>query len=149
MVIRKLHGGRGRGAVLVETAVIIGLVLMLVFGVFEYARLFMDWNLLNNAAREGCRYALANNTSTTITTTVQSIVTTYMAGETKDFNNFTVTVTGTHLGVSTPVNNLEPGDPLTVTVSGTYIFMNIVPFVHMPTSFVITSGVTMLCEGGT
>ncbi len=149
MVIRKLHAGRERGAVLVETAVIIGLVLMLVFGVFEYARLFMDWNLLNNAAREGCRYALANNTSTTISTSVQSIVTTYMAGETKDFNNFTVAVTGTHLGVSTAVNSLEPGDPITVTVSGTYIFLNIIPFIHMPTSLVISSGVTMLCEGGT
>ncbi len=149
MVIRRLHGGRRWGAVLVETSVIIGLVLMLVFGVFEYARFLMDWNLLNNAAREGCRYALANNTSTTITTSVQSIVTTYMAGETKDFSNFTISVTGTHLGVSTPVNNLEPGDPITVTVSGTYLFMNIIPFIHMPTSLVVTSGVTMLCEGGT
>ena len=149
MVIRKLHAGRERGAVLVETSVIIGLVAMLIFGVFEYGRLLMDWNLLNNAAREGCRYALANNTSTTITTSVTSIVITYMAGETKSYSNFAVTVSGTHLGVSTPVNNLEPGDPVTVTVSGTYKFMNIIPFVHMPTSFVITSAVTMLCEGGT
>ena len=46
-------------------------MLMLIFGVFEYGRLFMDWNLLNNAAREGCRYALANNTSTTISTDVR------------------------------------------------------------------------------
>jgi len=150
MVIRRLHGGRRRGAVLVETGVIIGLVAMLVFGVFEYARLMMDWNLLNNAAREGCRYALANNTSTTISTSVQSIVNTYMAGETKDFSNFQVTVSGIHLGVPTLlVNSLQPGDAITVTVSGTYKFMNIVPFIHMPTSFLITSGVTMLCEGGT
>ena len=149
MVIRRLHGDRRWGAVLVETSVIIGLVAMLVFGVFEYARLLMDWNLLNNAAREGCRYALANNTSTTISTSVQNIVTNYMAGETKNFSNFTVSVSGTHVGVSTPVNSLEPGDPITVTVSGTYKFMNIVPFIHMPSSLVITSGVTMLCEGGT
>ena len=149
MLIRRLQGGPRRGAVLIETSVIIGLVAMLVFGVFEYARLLMDWNLLNNAAREGCRYALANNTSTTISTSVQNIVTNYMAGETKNFSNFTVTVSGTHLGVSTPVNNLQPGDPITVTVSGTYKFMNIVPFIKMPTSLVITSGVTMLCEGGT
>jgi len=149
MLIRNLHGGRRWGAVLVETSVIIGLVAMIVLGVFEYARLLMDWNLLNNAAREGCRYALANNTSTTITTSVTSIVNAYMAGETKDFSNWTVTVTGTHLSVSTPVNNLVPGDPITVTVSGTYKFMNIVPFIHMPSSLVITSGVTMLCEGGT
>ena len=149
MVVCRLHNGRSRGAVLVETSVIIGLVLMLVLGVFEYARLLMDWNLLNNAAREGCRYALANNTSTTVATSVQTVVTTYMAGETKDYSNFTVAVTGTHLGVSTAVNNLEPGDPITVTVSGKYIFMNIVPFIHMPSTLVISSGVTMLCEGGT
>ena len=149
MLIRKLHAGRRRGAVLVETGVIIGLVAMLVLGVFEYSRLLMDWNLLNNAAREGCRYALANNTSTTISTDVHNIVTTYMAGETKNFSNLTVTVSGMHLGVSTPVNNLVPGDPITVTVSGTYKFMNIVPFIKMPSSLVITSGVTMLCEGGT
>jgi Flp pilus assembly protein TadG len=148
MVIRRLHAGRRWGAVLLETSVIIGLVAMIVFGVFEYSRLLMDWNLLNNAAREGCRYALANNTSTTISTSVTSLVNTYMAGENKDFSNWSVTVTGTHLGVSTSVNNLQPGDPITVTVSGTYIFMNLLPFV-MPSSLVITSGVTMLCEGGT
>jgi len=153
MVIRRLHAGRRWGGALVETGVIIGLVAMIVFGVFEYARLLMDWNLLNNAAREGCRYALANNTSTTVSTDVQNIVTTYMAGETKNFINWNpqvnVTVSGTHLGVSTSVNNLVAGDPITVTVSGTYKFMNIVPIIHMPTSLVITSGVTMLCEGAT
>lgn len=149
MVIRRLHAGRRWGAVLVETSVVIGLVTMLVFGVFEYSRLLMDWNLLNNAAREGCRYALANNTSTTISTDVNNKVTNYMAGETKDFSNWSVNVSGTHLGVSTLVNNLVAGDPITVTVSGTYNFMNIIPFIKMPTSFIITSGVTMLCEGAT
>lgn len=151
MLIRKLHAGRRRGAVVVETAVIIGLVLMFVLGVFEYSRLLMDWNLLNNAAREGCRYALVNNTvpSTTINTNVNNIVNTYMAGENKNFSSFTATVSGMHLGVSTPVNSLQPGDPITVTVSGTYKFMNIVPFIKMPSSFKISSAVTMLCEGGT
>jgi Flp pilus assembly protein TadG len=149
MVIRGLHAGRRRGAVLVETSLIIGLVTMIVFGVFEYSRLLMDWNLLNNAAREGCRYALANNTSTSISTDVNNMVTNYMAGETKDFSNWSVNVSGTHLGVSTPVNNLVAGDPITVTVSGTYHFMNIIPFIKMPSSFVISSSVTMLCEGAT
>ncbi len=58
MVIRKRHADRRWGGALVETGVIIGLVAMIVFGVFEYSRLLMDWNLLNNASREGCRYAL-------------------------------------------------------------------------------------------
>ena len=108
----------------------------------------MDWNLLNNAAREGCRYAIVNNTDPTITTEVQTTVTNFMAGQTTSFNNFTVTVSGTHLGVATPVNNLTAGDLVTVTVSGKYKFMNIIPFVKMPTSFTITSSVIMGCEGG-
>ena len=49
-----------------------GRLTSLVFGIFEYGRLMMDWDLLNNAAREGCRYALANNTNPSINTEVQS-----------------------------------------------------------------------------
>jgi len=148
MVIRKLGLGRRRGAVAVETALVLILMTSLVFGVFEFSRLLMDWNLLNNAAREGCRYAIANNTSTTISTDVQTIVATFMAGRSTSFSSFTVTVSGTHQGVTTPVNNLTAGDLVTVSVSGTYKFMNIIPFVKMPTSFSITSSVIMGCEGG-
>ena len=146
MVIRKL--GLRRGAVAVEAASVMIVVSSLIFGVFEFSRLFMDWNLLNNAAREGCRYAIANNTSTALSTNVQTLVTTFMAGQTTSFTNFTVSVTGTHQGVSTPVNNLSAGDLVTVTVSGTYKFMNIIPLAKMPTSFVLKSAVIMGCEGG-
>ena len=148
MVIRKSRGKRRRGNLMIETPIILIPFLSLIFGVFEYSRLMMDWNLLNNAAREGCRYAIANNTSTTISTNVQTLVTTFMAGQTTSFTNFTVSVTGTHQGVSTPVNNLSAGDMVTVTVSGTYKFMNIIPLAKMPTSFVLKSAVTMGCEGG-
>jgi Flp pilus assembly protein TadG len=148
MVIRKLRAGRRRGSAAVETALVMISLTSLVFGVFEFSRLLMDWNLVNNAARQGCRYAIVNNTSTTISTQVQTIVTTYMAGQTTSFSNFTVTVSGTHLGVSTAVNSLVAGDMLSVSVSGTYKFMNIIPVVKMPTSFTITSAVVMGCEGG-
>jgi Flp pilus assembly protein TadG len=148
MVIRKPGVNRRRGNVLIETPIVLIPVLSVIFGVFEYSRLLMDWNLLNNAAREGCRYAIANNTSSTISTDVQTIVTTYMAGQTSSFTNFTVTVTGTDQGVSTPVNNLSAGDLITVTVSGTYKFMNIIPVSKMPSSFVLKSAVIMACEGG-
>ncbi len=153
MVIRKLRGGRRLGAVAVETALVLIWMLMFVFGVFEYSRLVMDWNLLNNAAREGCRYALANNTATTINTDVQTKVTNFMGGRTSSFTNFTVTVSGTYesgtqQGVTTLLpNTLAAGDLITVTASGTYKFMNIIPIIHMPSSFPITSAVTMVCEG--
>lgn len=145
---RRIRISQRRGTVTVEAAIVLSLMLSLVFGVFEFSRLLLDWNLINNAAREGCRYAIANNTSSTISTDVQTTVTGFMAGRTGDFSNFTVTVSGTHLGVSTPVNNLAPGDNLTVTVSGTFKFLQIIPLAKLPTNLAITSSVVMGCEGG-
>jgi Flp pilus assembly protein TadG len=149
MIVRETRRRRRQGVAAVETALVVLLTTTIVFGVFEYGRMLMDLNLLDNAAREGCRYALANNTSLTISTDVQGIVTGYMAGETASFTNFTVTVSGTKNGVASTVNNLSPGDMITVTVTGTYKFLNIVPLITMPTSLTLTSSVTMGCEGGT
>jgi Flp pilus assembly protein TadG len=149
MLLRVAAERKRKGTVVVETALIIFPLLMFVFGVFEYGRFLMELNLVTNAAREGCRYALANNTSSTVTSSVQSLVTQFMGGQTTCFSSFTVTVSGTHAGVSTPVNNLAAGDSISVAVSGTYKFLNIVPLVKMPTSYTMTSTVTMICEGGT
>lgn len=148
MAIRKPHERRRCGAAAVETALVMIPMIMFIFGLFEYSRLLMDWNLLNNAAREGCRYALVNNTSATINTDVSALVTTYMAGRVSSFNSLTVTVSGTHQGVSTAVNNLAAGDLIVVEVSGQYKFMNVIPLVTMP-SLTLTSAVTMVCEGAT
>jgi Flp pilus assembly protein TadG len=149
MLTQRPRGKARSGAQTVETAIVMIWVLMFIMGTFEYGRLLMDWNVLNNAAREGCRYALANNTSTTIGTDVTTLVTSYMGGENASFTNFTVTVSGTHNGASTAVNNLAAGDMITVSVSGTYKFLNVVPWVAMPTSYTMTCSVTMGCEGGT
>jgi Flp pilus assembly protein TadG len=146
-MIRKRRGQGRFAATAVETAVVLMPLLILVFGVFEYGRLLLAWNLLNNAAREGCRYALVNNTSTTVSTDVTNLVTGFMAGQSTCLSNFTVTATGTHNGSSTAINNLVAGDRITVTVSGQYKFMNIVPYVNMPTSLSLSSSVIMLCEG--
>jgi Flp pilus assembly protein TadG len=146
MVIRQPRGKR-RGATTVETAMVLIPLTVVIFGIFEYGFLLMNWNLLNNAAREGCRYAMVNNTSGTISPDVQTIVSGYMAGETKNFTSFTVAVSGTHQGVSTTVNNLVAGDMITVTVSGQYHFMNIIPVASLPATVTLSSSVVMVCEG--
>jgi Flp pilus assembly protein TadG len=152
MLIRPLQSKRRWGFVtVVETAIVMLPTLLFTFGVFEYGRFLMDWNLMNNAAREGCRFALANNTDATLATDVTTTVTTFMAGETNSFNSFTVTVSGTHSGTSytgNNVNNLAAGDMITVTVSGQYKFLNIIPGITMPI-VTLTSAVTMVCEGAT
>src|SRR5271157_2236191 len=114
MVTRNFRDSRRSGAAAVEAAFILVPLILIIFGIFQYGRLLMDWNVLNNAAREGCRYALVNNTSTTISTDVTNLVTTRMGQEVSSFKNFTVTVSGTHAGASTSVNNLVAGDLITV-----------------------------------
>jgi Flp pilus assembly protein TadG len=147
VAIRKPRGARRSGATAVEVAMVLLPLLMFVFGVFEFGRMLMAWNLLNNAARSGCRWALANNQDPTITADVTTQVTNRMAGQnTTAFSSFNVTVSGTHGGVSTPVNNLVAGDLITVTVTGTFKFMNIIPFLKMG-SMTIKSSPTMVCEG--
>jgi Flp pilus assembly protein TadG len=147
MLIRQPR--RRRAATAVETALVLIPLTMFVCGIFEYGRLLMTWNLLNNSAREGCRFALANNTDSSINTEVQGVVMTAMGGQNASFTNFTVTVSGTHQGVATPVNNLVAGDMITVTVSGKYQLMRVIPLVSMPLSVNLSSSVTMVCEGAT
>jgi len=62
-------------------------------------------------------------------------------------------VSGTHQGVPYPPGSnlsiLSPGDPITVTVSGNYQFLNIIPLVPSPNVLPLSSTATMICEGGT
>jgi hypothetical protein len=51
---------RNRGATLVETALVLSLLLLFLFGIFEYGRYLMVMQMLANAAREGSRYAACN-----------------------------------------------------------------------------------------
>ncbi|HEY7330492.1 MAG TPA: TadE/TadG family type IV pilus assembly protein [Gemmataceae bacterium] len=139
---------RRKAATAVELAFVLIPLIMLIMGIFQYGLILMDWNLLINSASQGCRFALANNKDTNISTEVQNIVTNYMAGRNSNFNNFTVTVTGTHGGISTPVNNLAAGDPITVTVTGNYRFVNFIPLVSTPGSLPMSTSATMICEGG-
>lgn len=136
-----------RGATAVELSVVMIPTIMFIMGIFEYGMLLLNLNVFNNAAREGCRYALVNNTSSTLTTDVTSVVTTRMAGRTTSFKNFSVSVSGTSGGVSTTLSDLRPGDTITVTLTGQYVFMKIMPFVPTPT-LNCSSSVSMTCEGG-
>jgi hypothetical protein len=51
---------RGRGAVLVEAAFVLPVVLLTVFGVIEAGLFFATSSTTNNAARDGARYGAAN-----------------------------------------------------------------------------------------
>jgi Flp pilus assembly protein TadG len=95
-----------RATAAVEFAVVAPVFLLLVFGMIEYGRMVMVYQVLTNASREGARVAVLDGaTSASVTSTVN----TYLSSG---------TITGATVTVSpNPPSNAAYGDPVTVTVS--------------------------------
>jgi Flp pilus assembly protein TadG len=66
------------GATAVETAVVLLIAMTFTFAIFDYGRYYLLSQLVNNAAREGARLAVAN-TNTQNTTLIQNTVVQYLA----------------------------------------------------------------------
>lgn len=49
-----------RGMTVVETALVLGIFLVLLFGIFEYCRFLLVLHVANNAARDAARFAAVN-----------------------------------------------------------------------------------------
>jgi Flp pilus assembly protein TadG len=64
---------------MVETAIVLSAFVVLTFGIFEYGRILMIRQLLQNAAREGGRQAMVG-TSSKSTATIQTVVTNFLVG---------------------------------------------------------------------
>lgn len=61
MLVRTNAARRARpGAVIPESALVLSVFLLLLFGMFEYCRFLMVLQVTNNAARDGARYAVVN-----------------------------------------------------------------------------------------
>ena len=65
MLLKRIHANRRPAATLVETAAVIVIALLIMFGIFEYGRFVMTKQILENAAREGARWAVVHNNGTT------------------------------------------------------------------------------------
>ena len=61
-----------KGQAMVETALILPIILLLLLGMAEFARIFGSYLLLNHTAREGARMAAVGKSDVVITETVNS-----------------------------------------------------------------------------
>ena len=57
---------RQRGAALVEAAIALPICLVLILGLFEFGRVVMIRQLIDNAAREAARQAIVGTTTLTV-----------------------------------------------------------------------------------
>ncbi|HEX4610631.1 MAG TPA: TadE/TadG family type IV pilus assembly protein [Urbifossiella sp.] len=88
---------RRKGSTLVESALVIAIFLLFLFGIFEYCRFLMVLHVTNNAARDTARYASVNvNCPTsqvaTMQTTIQAYATARMAGVDRNIQGYQVAV---------------------------------------------------------
>jgi Flp pilus assembly protein TadG len=60
MPLIRRRTARRRGLTLVESALVLGIFLVLLFGIFEYCRFLLVLHVTTNAARDGARYAGVN-----------------------------------------------------------------------------------------
>lgn len=142
-----------RGAVTVETALVLPLVLMFLFGILEYGRYVMMLQVLTNAAREGAHYAVTHTEPITIngvtkgnaTSDVQAAVTKALAGQALTGQTIQVYASdslGTNLGTWT---NAQFGQSICVRVSGNYTVL-IATMLRMPATIPVVAQVVMRSE---
>jgi Flp pilus assembly protein TadG len=80
------------GAAAVETAVVVSVFLLFLFGILEYCRLIYVRQVVENAAREGSRYAIVNTYNATVVSDTQARVKGFMGGLDKTLQNYSCQV---------------------------------------------------------
>ncbi|HEX3998016.1 MAG TPA: TadE/TadG family type IV pilus assembly protein [Pirellulales bacterium] len=147
--------GRDRaGSTIVQAAIVLPIVLMFLFGILEYSRYVMLLQVMTNAAREGCRYAVMHTDSVTINTTtygsatsnVDTIITNMLGGQTLSSQSIGIYASdalGNNVGTW---EDAAAGQWITVKITGN--FNSILPkLLGMSSTIPITAEVVMRSEG--
>jgi Flp pilus assembly protein TadG len=131
----RTHKPQRRGATTVESALVLAVFCLLLFGVFEYTRFLFVLHVTNNATRDGARYAAVNlNMPSTFNNTnfidgagnvyinVQSYTTSLLGGANRQLDGYQVAVYAvdpTGLTLSPPVVR-----PVTASTSNPAVYPN-------------------------
>ncbi len=145
MTTRRRNRPTRRGATVVETAAVLSVALLFLFSIFEYGRYLLVENVLINAVRDGCRYALVHCQDATCVADTEAVVRQKMAGLDAQLSSLSITVYPT-ANPSAALNTTNPDDPITVQANGT--FRALFPMMpYLPSAFTMKSASVMTCEG--
>ena len=131
--IARVRGSKG--AMLVEAAILLPLLLLLTFGVIEYGWAFLKSQQITNAARQSARIAARPDaTNAEVQATASALMD--AAG-----------ISGYQVTLPADITQIPPGNPLTVKITVPYSDIELAgpPFVPMPTH--LEASVTMAKEG--
>jgi len=141
------------GTSIPEMALLSVVFFMFMFGILEYARFIFIQNLLNNACREGARYAVVQTLNGT-SSQVQSYVDAYLAGQGSALNGYSLSsITVFQANTSTGANNsggwtnAGQGQAIGVSITGTYDPL-LPSFLFMGNTISMQATSIMYSEGG-
>src|SRR3954462_12274617 len=97
-------------ATIVEAAFVISIMILFLFGIFEYCRFVFLLQVCENAARDGARYAVARTGDGTTITDVRNWVNTKMGGRQSEITGYTVDVFNVDPNTGTVVANANWND---------------------------------------
>jgi Flp pilus assembly protein TadG len=106
MIRKRIRWRDDRGAAAVEFALVMPILLLLLFGIIEFARAWNVRQTLTDAAREGARIAVVHNNMMPrqmLEDSVRSIVNSAAQRAGLDANYLTVTPTGVGIGATARV----------------------------------------------
>ncbi len=121
-----------RGQSLVEIALILPILLIILFGIMEFGRVFHSYLVITHAAREGARYGIISKDAAQIKQKVQDA----SPGITLDLSDIDVN----------PSTNLTAGVPLTISVEYQLDLFTPVLADIIPNPIVISTSSTMRVE---
>jgi Flp pilus assembly protein TadG len=147
-------GNRRTGAVVVEAAMVLPMVLLFLLGIMEYGRYLMTVHLCTNAVTLGAAYAAKHTSSIYLdnvsygnqNSNVTTVVTNAMAGQQLSGQNIAVfqsDAVGNNIGTWTAA---QAGQFVCVQITGTYQFM-IPKLLGLPSSATQTFQAVRLSEG--
>ncbi|MFO0864919.1 MAG: TadE family protein [Gemmataceae bacterium] len=145
-MIRRRSRNRS-GTTAVETAVVAIVFFMLMFSIFEYARLIFTQQIILQAAREGARYAVVHTDSSTMVADAQALVKSKMCGMDKNTSYYNCSVfmsdsTSKNIGDAT-----DAGFGVYICVQVDYDYSPIVPnLLFLNSKFRLTTKELMYSE---
>ncbi|HZZ81843.1 MAG TPA: TadE/TadG family type IV pilus assembly protein [Gemmataceae bacterium] len=147
MLLAKKPSARRTGATAVEMAFVALVFILFLFGIVEYCLIIYSQNIVENAAREGARYAVVRTTDTNLVADTQAYVQTLMCGLDTKYTGYSCNVyqadsSGNDNGKG--AINAQFGQYICVDVQLTYT--PITPVLLHLSSFTIRSKCAMISE---
>ena len=150
MLLAAKSNTRRSGATVVELTAVILIFLVLFFGIMEYCFILFTYNIVENAAREGTRYAVVNVTDATMISDTQTYVQSLMCGFDTKMTNYSCNVyladsAGKNINTKTVnATTAQFGQYVCTDVSVDYVPMT--PGLLFLTTFTIRSKCSMISE---